>query len=492
MNAFSIGLGSMPFLFTLWIGWLIVTRNSSITTQKRGLMVLAVLVFGVMDLLRWDGMDGRQHAIYSPRWTPTAEQAFLATAKTSATPALGSSDATQTKEWAVQPGDSPDFESRFTSPSPKIDLANAKWDQSPPTAAWRHRVGPSWSSMTIVDGHLITQEQRGDQETVACYDVATGDELWAHNEKARFSESLSGDGPRATPSFCNNRLFSYGATGLLNCLSPSDGHVLWSKDVLKEAGGKEPQWGLSVSPLAVDNLVVVFAGGSENRGLIAYDSESGKQIWTAPAGTESYSSPQMMTIAGVRQVVMLDNKGLHGYDPADGKLLWEHLTENPAFSAMLQPHLVGDRDLVVGWDNGTVRLALAVENGQWAVTEVWNTNKLKPGFNDFVIHKDHIYGLDDGIFCCVDLETGKRLWKAGRYGFGQIILIPEQDRILVLGEKGDVILVAANPKKLEEVGRFKAIEGKTWNHPTLAHGKLFVRNNEEMACYPLAEPITPR
>ena len=152
---------------------------------------------------------------------------------------------------------------------------------------------------------------------------------------------------------------------------------------------------------------------------------------------------------------------------------------------MLQPHRLNDHEILIPWDPGIARIEVKNDGGKWTTAERWNSNRLKPDFNDFVVHDGHIYGLDDGILCCVDLADGKRLWKKGRYGHGQILLLADQGAILVLGESGEAILVAANPKGLEELGRFQAIEGKTWNHPVIAHGRLYVRNAEEMACYEL-------
>src|SRR5207302_336615 len=123
---------------------------------------------------------------------------------------------------------------------------------------------------------------------------------------------------------------------------------------------------------------------------------------------------------------------------------------------------------------------------QWAITKRWENSLLKPGFNDFVVYEEHIYGLDDGILCCLDLQSGRRLWKKGRFNHGQLLLLASPARLIVISENGEAVLVAANPKQYEELGRFQAIEGKTWNHPVLAHGCLFVRNGVEMACYRLA------
>jgi len=232
--------------------------------------------------------------------------------------------------------------------------------------------------------------------------------------------------------------------------------------------------------------VVVFSGGTNGRGLLAFHAESGEPAWTCTGGNQSYASPQVLTIGGVRQIVMHDNRSLYAVNPQDGKLLWEQKNTNEMFLAILQPHLVGKDTLVVAADSGIARLQIELREGKWTITERWATNNLKPTFNDFFVHGDHIYGLDDGILCCVDLETGSRVWKKGRYGFGQMLLLPDQNELLVLSEKGAVVRVAADPAKHKEISHLQAIQGKTWNHPILAHGRLYVRNGEEMACFQLS------
>jgi outer membrane protein assembly factor BamB len=131
-------------------------------------------------------------------------------------------------------------------------------------------------------------------------------------------------------------------------------------------------------------------------------------------------------------------------------------------------------------------------DGKYAITQLWESTKLKPSLNDFVVQDGAIYGFDDGIFCCLDLKTGKRLWKAGRYGHGQVLLLADQKLLLIVSETGEVVLVAANSERHEEIARFQAISGKTWNHPIVAHGRLYVRNAEEMACFELSTGEEPR
>jgi outer membrane protein assembly factor BamB len=187
---------------------------------------------------------------------------------------------------------------------------------------------------------------------------------------------------------------------------------------------------------------------------------------------------------------MHDNHALFSVNPTDGTLLWQRLTSGELEQPMIQPHVVDDGKILVSSDPGIALIEVNNDNNKWTVSDVWTSTQLKPGFNDFVVHQGHIYGLDDGILCCLDVKTGERLWKKGRYKHGQVLLLADQSVLLVSGEQGEVLLVAASPDRHEELTRFQAIEGKTWNHPVLANGRLFIRNGEEMACYEMQPGAT--
>jgi hypothetical protein len=228
---------------------------------------------------------------------------------------------------------------------------------------------------------------------------------------------------------------------------------------------------------------------------LAYDADGGNLIWSADVGQLSYSSPQPASLGGVEQVLFLGEHSLTGFEAGSGKVLWTHAAPARATGLMRcnQPHPVG-KDMVL-WgsetDAGTVRIDLAHDGDTWSPTEHWASRELRPSFNDFVVHEGSIYGFDGNMFACVDLETGKRRWKDGRYGHGQVLLLADQPLLLVLAENGEAVLVAVNPERNEELGRFAALKGKTWNHPVIAEGRLYVRNGAEIACYDLA-PATGR
>ena len=349
---------------------------------------------------------------------------------------------------------------------------------------WRRAIGPGWSSFAVRGDLLYTQEQRGNDEIVACYKVSTGQPVWRHRDPVRFWESNGGAGPRGTPTLSNDRVYALGATGVLNALDAGNGAVVWSRNAAADTKTEVPGWGFSGSPLVVGDVVIVATSGK----LAAYDVATGKPRWHGPARGGSYSSPHLMTIAGVPQVVMLSGAGATSVAPANGTVLWKH---DWSGGAIVQPALIGDGDVLINaiaisGGVGIRRLAVAPGSNGWTVEERWTSTGLKPYFNDFVVHKGHAFGFDGNILACVDLADGKRTWKGGRYGAGQLMLLPDQDLLLVISEEGELALVNATSDQFKEIARFPGVEGKTWNHPVLIRDTLLVRNGEEMAAFRLA------
>jgi hypothetical protein len=240
-------------------------------------------------------------------------------------------------------------------------------------------------------------------------------------------------------------------------------------------------------------VVVVFAGGEGSKGLLAYRAASGKLAWTAPAGRASYSSPQPALLGNKDQVLFLDERGLSALDPSSGTVLWEHSAPGSGMPRSLQPHPVGTNQILIASEAelGTALIEVTGDGPGRRTAQRWTSRHLKPSFNDFVVHANCVYGFDGGVFCCIDLQTGKRRWKEGRYGHGQVLLLADQPLLLVVSERGEAVLLAANPDRHEELSRFQAVTGKTWNHPVIAHGRLYVRNAEEMACYRLKLAAAP-
>jgi len=483
----SIATGGMGMLFLIYavpvlslafVLWAVASRRLAVGPRRAAMAATILLACGVWTLLRTYGVSGGFDWDFGWRWSQSPEERLLAQAgdePTAPVPAAAQPD----------PGrpDWPGFRGAERDGVVRGVRIETDWSASPPVELWRRPVGPGWSSFAVRGGLLYTQEQRGDDEAVACYDAATGEPVWIHRDPVRFWEAMAGAGPRGTPALSDGRVYALGATGILNALDAEDGSVVWSRDAASDTGVKVPGWGFTSSPLVVDDVVVAAVAGK----LAAYDLATGDPRWFGEAKSVSYSSPHLLTIDGVAQVLMLTGAGATSVATADGTLLWEHAW--PGFHS-LQPAQTADGGVLIstaGSSSGiaTRRLAVARGPGGWTVEERWTSEGLKPYFNDLVVHEGHAFGFDNSILACIDLANGERKWKGGRYGYGQLILLADQDLLLVLSEKGELALVAATPDRFTELARFPAIEGKTWNHPALVGDVLLARNAEEMVAFRL-------
>jgi outer membrane protein assembly factor BamB len=355
------------------------------------------------------------------------------------------------------------------------------WTLFSPIELWRRPIGPGWSSFAVRGNLLYTQEQRGEYELVSCYHLTTGQPVWRHRDQIRFWESNAGAGPRGTPTLSADRVYTLGATGILNTLDAVNGTKIWSRNAASDTETKLPIWGFSSSPLVVENIVIVALTGS----LIAYDLNTGDIRWSNPAGGDCYSSPHLLEIDGVKQILLQNEEGTLSVSPVDGTLLWKHPWPG---HPIVQPALTADGHILISSDERSGIRCILVSKGPggWSVEERWTSARVKPYFNDTVFHNGFAYGFDGPRLVCIDVEDGTRKWKGGRYGRGQLILLADQDLLLVVSEKGELGLVYATPDQFSELARIPAITGKTWNHPVLVGDILVVRNSQEMAAFQLA------
>ena len=361
-----------------------------------------------------------------------------------------------------------------------------EWPAGGLTPVWKQPVGGGYASFTAANGVAFTIEQRRGNEVVAAYDLRTGRERWTHSWKARFEETLGGPGPRATPVWDDGRVYALGAEGELRCLESATGKLIWNKNILADNGADNLRWGMSASPLVVDGKVIVTPGGRHGNSVVAYDKLTGRRVWGSLDDKAAYASPTVATVGGRRQLLVITAKRAVGLTVDDGRLLWEYpwVTEQDINAA--QPMAVAANRVYLssGYGHGATVLELTVQGDGFETRVVWANTRMKNKFNSAVLHEGYIYGLDEGILACVNVESGELKWKGGRYGYGQLLL--SSGHLVVLTEEGDVVLVRAAPEKLQEVARFSAIQGKTWNIPAISDGLLLVRNEVEMAAFRIA------
>jgi outer membrane protein assembly factor BamB len=447
-------------------------------------LLLTLFGFGYWDLVQSEGVTGSFEPQLLWRWQPTAEESYLeslaARRNADTTPVASILIRLASAEW-------PEFRGRDRNGVVGGIVLGEDWSNSPPKELWRTRIGPGWSSFSVAGDRLFTQEQRGEEEVVVCLDANTSNIIWDYSYPSRFWEAIGGAGPRATPTIADEGLFALGASGILVCLDASNGTEVWQRDLKSDADRKPPMWGFAASPLVTDSMVIVHAGGAADKGLFAYAADSGELVWSVASGDHSYSSAQLATFDSTRGILMMTNDGLQFLNVADGATIWEHSSPGQDFRA-LQPLVLGNSILIAtSSSKGTQKITVGRgDDDAWEIAEDWTTRDMKPEFNDYVAYQDHIYGFDGSVFACIDAKTGQRQWKRGRYGNGQVVLLSERGQLLIISEKGELVLLRATPEKLDEVAKYKAIDGKTWNHPVLIGNRIYVRNATEAACFEIS------
>jgi outer membrane protein assembly factor BamB len=523
MMGMMLYIYSIPVLCLALVAWAVASGGRSSGFRRASMVAAIMIACGTLSLIRTDGIRGEGGSDLEWRWTPTAEERLLAQAADEPVAAASAPAAATPPEKSAAPiapapppaktPVTPAEENAKADEKPSAVAAEAipvkrtaewpgfrgpqrdgivrgvrietDWSRTPPVELWRKPIGPGWSSFAVDGDFLYTQEQRGDYEVVSCYRLSTGAPVWRHRDAVRFWESNAGPGPRGTPTVQNGRVYTMGATGVLNALNARNGARLWSRNAATDTGVEVPDWGVASSPLLINDLVIVAVSGR----LAAYDIATGNRRWLGPTGGAGYSSPHLLTIDGVPQILLLRGSRTISVAPADGTVIWEH-TWQPGVG-IVQPALAADGDVLIatgdGMGGGGIRrVAVARGSAGWSVEERWTSRGLKPYFNDFVAHEGHAFGFDGSILACIDLTNGERKWKGGRYGHGQMVVLQDQDLLLVLSEEGELALVAATPDKFTELARFPALDGKTWNHPVLVGNILLVRNGEEMAAFRLS------
>jgi outer membrane protein assembly factor BamB len=485
-SVYYIAIGLAILGAAVWI----LRRRSLRLAVRWGLAAMLLLIpaavmlqFSPVELI----MDGNM-TVVGWRWRWAEPDIQLAAPRVAKTHAL---------EWRETAADYPRFLGNgYWAEAEGVEL-HTDWEKHPPKQLWKREIGAGWSSFAIVGDYAVTQEQRGDAELVVCYGLLTGEIAWTHSDPVRWDPiargSLGGVGPRATPTIHDGKVFTHGATGIVNCLDARTGEVVWSHDTLKETGAEPVMWGKANSPLVVDDVVFISVGGTSDASLVAYTIATGDKKWSAGTRRSSYASPVLAELAGVRQILSVNEDYLTAHDAASGAVLWEFPWpgNSDTDATASQPVPVGDDRVFLSKGYGGGAELIQVERGEdgnLAADSLWkNRSVMRTKMCNIVLHGGHVYGLNEGILQCIELETGRSRWKKRRapeFGHGQILLVGNV--VLLLSEHGEVILFEASPEKYRELASFQALEGITWNNPALAGNVLLVRNATEAAAFELA------
>jgi outer membrane protein assembly factor BamB len=482
---------------TAWL-WFCFRSGYSVRSRRLVFVGSLLVIVGFFATFRYREVTGSMVPSFDLRWSPSNSDRELSRLE-------GIAADERVDLVSSTPHDFPQFLGPDRSGWISGPQLARDWAGSPPKLLWKQPLGAGWSAFAAVNGYAVTMEQRGPLEWVTCYEVATGKPVWGHSIEARHENALGGIGPRGTPTIHQGRVYALGATGVLRCLDGASGKLLWSDDLRKRYGLSLLEdealvmWGRAASPLIVDQLVVVPGGGpaGKAKNLVAFDATSGSLIWESEnkkndGSTDqiSYASPSLATLASRRQIIIVNESTSSGHDPATGERLWSQ--SRPGHSNgdanSSQAVAIGNNQVLLskGYGGGAelIELSAAGDSAPIAVTSVWKVPRvLSTKFTNVVIHQGHAFGLSEGILECVELTSGQRKWKSGRYEHGQILGVG--DLLLVLSEEGDLHLLEANPTKFMHLGSIQALAGKTWNNLCLTGNRLLIRNAREAACYEL-------
>jgi outer membrane protein assembly factor BamB len=363
-----------------------------------------------------------------------------------------------------------------------------KWPSDGPKQLWVNKDGGlGYAGFSVSGGKLYTMGLFDAEEKLLCIDVASGKTLWDFTVGPMFTNKW-GNGPRNTPAVAGGKVFALSASGVLACVDAATGKKKWDKSLTKDLGGAVPNWGYAESPLVEGALVIVTPGGKDGT-LAALDVETGKEKWRTKDFTDAaqYSSCIVADVSGTRQIIQLVMGNLVGVSPKDGTVLWK--SKFPGSTAVIPTPVYHDGYVyaTAGYNVGSKMIKLGSENPE----EVYSNDVMVNHHGGVILVDDHLYGFSEkGGWTCQEFKTGKEVWKSRSLGKGPLTYA--DGHFYCLDENtGDVALVEASKKEWKEVSRFqlkdksdqRAPDGRIWTHPVIAGGKLFLRDQEFIACY---------
>lgn len=355
-----------------------------------------------------------------------------------------------------------------------------QWPAEGPPLVWKASgAGGGYSSFSVANGKLYTMGLRGDREFVIAFDVATGKEAWSTAHGGAFRNDR-GDGPRGTPTVDGGRVYALGGDGDLSALDARTGKIIWSKNVLKEFGGKNITWGISESPLVLGNKVLVNAGGP-GASIVALNKSDGALIWKSQSDKAGYSSAIPLQLNGTTQVVFFTGQRAVGLDAKDGRLLWEYGKPSNRVANIATPIARANR-VFISSDYGTGGGVVEI-GGDNSAKEIWFTQDMRNHHSSSVLIGDYLYGFSSAILTAIRFDTGEIAWRDRSVGKGSVVFA--DGNLYAFSENGIVGLVEATPTGYREKGRFRIAQGNlpTWTHPVVVGGRLYIRDQDTIYAY---------
>ena len=390
-----------------------------------------------------------------------------------------SADAWKTASWPQWRGPERSGVSSETGLAPR-------WPEAGPSELWRRPLGQGFSGIIVDAGRLYTQFASGGDAFLTSLSAADGSEIWKVRTGSSFKDSY-GNGPRATPTLENGILYALTSSGDLLAVKAADGGVVWKQDLRETFGAKPPRWGLAGSPLVERDLLVVNTGGDNGRSILALDKKTGELRWSARDDKAGYAAPVAMTLAGVRQILVFVGDKIVSLDPADGSTHWELGWKTDwGVNASTPIQLEGDRVfLSTGYDRGAIMLKVRKEGDGVVAEELWRNREMRNKFSSSVLYGGMLYGFDEGTLKCVDPEDGTTRWRQRGLGHGSLFAV--EGKLIALSDRGKLVLADATPEGYNELGAVEAFKTKTWTVPTLAGGRLYLRDEKEIVAFDISK-----
>jgi outer membrane protein assembly factor BamB len=359
------------------------------------------------------------------------------------------------------------------------------WPKEGPKILWRVPSGEGYAGIVIAKGRGYTMIGQSGNEFLICFDPANGKEIWRLKTDGLFYND-QGNGPRSTPIVDGDLVFGLSGNGKLHAANAKDGKAFWSHDLSGEYGGKIPTWGISTTPLVEGEMLIVDVGGKSGHSVMAFDKRSGKVIWKSESDAPGYSAPIAITVNGVRQVLVFTGTALVSLAPTSGKLFWRYDWETRFDVNAATPVFIAPDKIFIssGYGKGSALLQTQANNGSATMKEIWKSREMKNHFSSSILRGNYLYGFDDFLLTCLEVNTGQPKWQ--QRGFNKGSLLYADGHLIVLGEYGNLALVEATPEGYKEKASAQILKGKSWTMPTLAGGKLYLRNQSEMLCLEVA------
>jgi outer membrane protein assembly factor BamB len=359
------------------------------------------------------------------------------------------------------------------------------WPESGLKVIWRKPLGEGFSGISVSGGKLFTMFDQGADQFVICMDAGTGKEIWRARLDSRY-ESGRGNGPRSTPTVEAERVFTLTPRGLLHAFDAKTGKILWQHNLQQEFGAKGPDHGFSTSPLVERDLLLIEAGAPDNKAILAFNKTNGKLVWSALSESPGYSSPTAVTVNGLRQILFFTGTALISISPK-GEHYWSFPWQTRYDINVATPILVPPNKIFISsaYDTGAALVEIKMKENRPVVEEIWRSKVMKNHFHSSVRNGDYIYGFDNAVLKCIHAATGEEKWVHSGFGKGSLILA--EGHLIVLGERGQLGVVEASPDAYKEKAQWQALDGLTWAGPTLANGKLYLRNTKEIVCLNINE-----